>query len=236
MYGDVVLGLKPEQKEQDPFEEILEAKKRARGVESDADLTADDLRELVTEFKDLIRNRLGVAFPSRAGGAALGRDRRGLRLVEQRPRDHLPQALRHPRGMGHGGQRPGDGLRQPRRRLRDRRRLLARPRDRRERPLRRVPAERPGRGRRRRHPSAAAAPPRGLDRARAGPGHQRGRARGTVPVARGADARRLQAAPQDRAPARAALSRHAGPRVHDRAPPPVDAADPQRQAHRVPPR
>jgi pyruvate,orthophosphate dikinase len=63
MYGDVVLGLKPEGKETDPFEEILEKKKHARGVTLDTDLTADDLRELVGEFKDLIRSRLGVSFP-----------------------------------------------------------------------------------------------------------------------------------------------------------------------------
>jgi pyruvate,orthophosphate dikinase len=65
MYGDVVLGLKPEDKTQpDPFEQILEAKKHARGVTLDTQLGADDLRELVGEFKDLIRRRLGVAFPS----------------------------------------------------------------------------------------------------------------------------------------------------------------------------
>jgi pyruvate,orthophosphate dikinase len=64
MYGDVVLGLKPEGNEQDPFEEILEAKKHARGVTADTDLSADDLRALVGEFKELIRRRLGMAFPS----------------------------------------------------------------------------------------------------------------------------------------------------------------------------
>ena len=63
MYGDVVLGLKPEGKEQDPFERILEEKKHARGVEADTDLSAEDLRELTHEFKALIRTRLGVEFP-----------------------------------------------------------------------------------------------------------------------------------------------------------------------------
>jgi pyruvate,orthophosphate dikinase len=52
MYGDVVLGLKPAtEQDPDPFEEILEAKKRARGVERDVDLGADDLRDLVARFK-----------------------------------------------------------------------------------------------------------------------------------------------------------------------------------------
>src|SRR5437764_10816432 len=64
MYGDVVLGLKPESKdEEDPFEVALQEKKRARGVELDTDLEADALRELVAEFKALIRTRRGVAFP-----------------------------------------------------------------------------------------------------------------------------------------------------------------------------
>src|SRR5207302_7841353 len=52
MYGDVVMGLKPEGKEErDPFEVILEAKKEARRVTQDTELRAGDLRELVAEFK-----------------------------------------------------------------------------------------------------------------------------------------------------------------------------------------
>jgi len=64
MYGDVVLGLKPEHKnEQDPFELILEKKKDARGVHLDTDLRAQDLAELVVEFKAEIKRRLGRDFP-----------------------------------------------------------------------------------------------------------------------------------------------------------------------------
>ncbi len=64
MFGDVVLGLKPERKEdRDPFEVILEAKKHARGVRFDSDLPVEALRELVSEFKAEIRSRKGVAFP-----------------------------------------------------------------------------------------------------------------------------------------------------------------------------
>src|SRR5579862_3309699 len=64
MYGDVVLDLKPQSKtEIDPFEEILQRKKRARGVTQDTELTADDLRDLVAEFKAAIRERKGIAFP-----------------------------------------------------------------------------------------------------------------------------------------------------------------------------
>jgi pyruvate,orthophosphate dikinase len=64
MYGDVVLGLKPQSKDDiDPFEEILEKKKKAKGVHYDVELDVDDLKELVVEFKKAIKDRLGVDFP-----------------------------------------------------------------------------------------------------------------------------------------------------------------------------
>ena len=63
MYGDVVLGLKPEGKERDPFDVILDAKKKEAGVELDNELSADDLKDLVIRFKDEIKNRKGVEFP-----------------------------------------------------------------------------------------------------------------------------------------------------------------------------
>ncbi|OGQ76708.1 MAG: pyruvate, phosphate dikinase [Deltaproteobacteria bacterium RIFCSPLOWO2_12_FULL_60_16] len=64
MYGDVVLGLKPREKEErDPFEVILERKKKARRVRFDTELSADDLKELVAEFKAEIKAKLGKEFP-----------------------------------------------------------------------------------------------------------------------------------------------------------------------------
>jgi pyruvate,orthophosphate dikinase len=64
MYGDVVMGLKPEAKgEEDPFEVILHAKKHERGVKFDHELTADDLKDLVARFKGEIKRRLGREFP-----------------------------------------------------------------------------------------------------------------------------------------------------------------------------
>jgi pyruvate,orthophosphate dikinase len=64
MFGDVVLGLKPERKEdRDPFEELLEAKKHARRARFDSELSVDALKELVAEFKAEILRRKGVAFP-----------------------------------------------------------------------------------------------------------------------------------------------------------------------------
>ncbi len=64
MFGDVVLGLKPVSKQEvDPFEEIIAEKKKARGVEQDTELSAEDLRDLAEEFKAAIQGRLGIKFP-----------------------------------------------------------------------------------------------------------------------------------------------------------------------------
>jgi pyruvate, orthophosphate dikinase len=64
MYGDVVLDLKPKTKDDiDPFEELLEAKKEARGVKEDMDLSAEDFKDLVGEFKAAIKERLDIDFP-----------------------------------------------------------------------------------------------------------------------------------------------------------------------------
>ncbi len=65
MYGDVVLGLKPQHKDEtDPFEEIIEHVKQERGIRLDTELTTGDLRELVRRFKQTIRDRLKIDFPS----------------------------------------------------------------------------------------------------------------------------------------------------------------------------
>ncbi len=65
MYGDVVLGMKPESKEDaDPFEEIIENKKEARGVENDTELTIEDLKEMVVEFKKAVKVKTGHDFPA----------------------------------------------------------------------------------------------------------------------------------------------------------------------------
>src|SRR5664280_373374 len=64
MYGDVVLGCKPENDDEgDPFEELLEAMKKAKGAAFDTDLTADDLKELVVQFKAAVKERTGNDFP-----------------------------------------------------------------------------------------------------------------------------------------------------------------------------
>ena len=64
MYADVVLGMKNGNgDERSPFAVALERKKHERKVELDTELTADDLRELVTEFKWIVQQRTGHKFP-----------------------------------------------------------------------------------------------------------------------------------------------------------------------------
>ncbi|MBM4168559.1 MAG: pyruvate, phosphate dikinase [Ignavibacteria bacterium] len=65
MYGDVVLGLKPVHKDDiDPFEEIIEHKKKERGISLDTELTTEDLKDLVMKFRKAVRDRTGKDFPS----------------------------------------------------------------------------------------------------------------------------------------------------------------------------
>ncbi|HPV41708.1 MAG TPA: pyruvate, phosphate dikinase [Spirochaetota bacterium] len=65
MYGDVVMGLKPASKdEHDPFEEVMDNLKKKRKVKMDLDLTVADLKELVAQYKALIKKKLKKDFPS----------------------------------------------------------------------------------------------------------------------------------------------------------------------------
>jgi pyruvate,orthophosphate dikinase len=64
MYGDVVLGLKPQSKHEiDPFEQIMDDVKHAKGIKLDTELTTDDLKELVRRFKKAVKERTGKDFP-----------------------------------------------------------------------------------------------------------------------------------------------------------------------------
>ena len=64
MYGDVVLGMKPESKlEIDPFEAIMEEMKEAKGIELDTEFTVEDLKELVKRFKAAVKKQTGKDFP-----------------------------------------------------------------------------------------------------------------------------------------------------------------------------
>ena len=65
MYGDVVLGMKPTNKEDiDPFEAIIQQVKAERGIKLDNEMSVDELRKLVSLFKSAIKKQTGKDFPT----------------------------------------------------------------------------------------------------------------------------------------------------------------------------
>jgi pyruvate,orthophosphate dikinase len=59
MYGSVVLDVADE-----PFEEVLTRYRKKRGVTSDSELPAEDLRAMTDEFEGIVRKKAGVEFPT----------------------------------------------------------------------------------------------------------------------------------------------------------------------------
>ena len=67
MYGDVVLGMKPANKNDiDPFEEIIEHIKKEKGVKLDTELEVADLQKLVFLFKSAVKKQTGKDFPEKS--------------------------------------------------------------------------------------------------------------------------------------------------------------------------
>jgi pyruvate,orthophosphate dikinase len=135
MYGDVVMGLKPESKqEEDPFEVIIHQIKKERGVELDTDLGTNDLVEMVRRFKALIRERLGLEFPTDPWEQLWG----SVMAVFKSWTNDRAEVYRSlhgiPRKLGYRRQRSGNGVWQYGRQQRYRRSLHPRCRHRR-RPL-----------------------------------------------------------------------------------------------------
>ncbi|MFW9601793.1 MAG: pyruvate, phosphate dikinase, partial [Prevotella sp.] len=65
MYGDVVMGMKPVNKEDiDPFEAIIIKVKKQRGIALDNEMNVDELKQLVEEFKAAIKEQTGSDFPT----------------------------------------------------------------------------------------------------------------------------------------------------------------------------
>ena len=214
MYGDVVLGL-----DHFLFEDQLEDVKLANGYTLDTELGADDLARLIETYQKIVADQLGRGFPQDvdeqlwgAIGAVFGSwmtpravtYRRLHEIGEDMGTAVSVQAM----VFGNLDDESATG-----------RGLHPRSLDRREALLRRVSGQRPGRGRGRRHPHAAAADDRheGGDRRRpAGDGR--------------AHAGHLCGAHRGVRAAREPLSRHAGHRVHGAERPALDPADPARQA------
>ena len=218
MYSDVVLGI-----DHHHFEEILDDHKDRNGYTLDTDLVGRRLdRRSSQRYKERLEEEHGEPFPQDPHEQLWGAIGAVFGSWMNAARHHLSAPAQHPGKLGHRGQRAGHGVRQHGRDLGDRRRLHAQSLDRRQAALRRVPDQRPGRGRGRRHPHAA--------------GDHRGRAQGSR-LRQAVDGnarcrRRSRSSTRIYGALETPLPRHAGPRVHGRAGQAVDAADPLRQAHR----
>ncbi|MDX1544097.1 MAG: pyruvate, phosphate dikinase [Christiangramia sp.] len=65
MYGSVVLGMKPHTKEDvDSFEEVMDDLKEKRNIKLDTEFSVQDLKDLVREFKEIVKKRTGQSIPS----------------------------------------------------------------------------------------------------------------------------------------------------------------------------
>ncbi|MFP4371356.1 MAG: pyruvate, phosphate dikinase, partial [Halanaerobium sp.] len=60
MFGNVVLGIPGYE-----FDNYLERKKEKKGYDNDTDLTVEDLKDIIKDFKALIKNRKDIDFPQK---------------------------------------------------------------------------------------------------------------------------------------------------------------------------
>jgi pyruvate, orthophosphate dikinase len=94
MFGSVVMGLPDE-----AFEEPFDAYKHEKGYKSDTDLTAEDLKALVTTFKKVVRDNMGTDFPQdpleQLGLAteAVFKSWMGKRAIDYRRAEKIPDDL-----------------------------------------------------------------------------------------------------------------------------------------------
>ncbi len=94
MFGSVVLGMPDE-----AFEDVLDEFKSIKGYKLDIDLTADDLKELVAEFKKVVRKHKGFEFPQdpleqmRLATEAVFKSWQGKRAVDYRRATGIPDDL-----------------------------------------------------------------------------------------------------------------------------------------------
>jgi pyruvate,orthophosphate dikinase len=58
MYADVVMELSKKE-----FEHLIDARKEKKGIKVDVDFTADDMKDMVSEFKGFVKKKLGKDFP-----------------------------------------------------------------------------------------------------------------------------------------------------------------------------
>ena len=151
MFGKTVLGVEGE-----AFGAALDAAKKRKGVKTDVELEAEDLQELVEEFKKIIVDHTGEEFPQDPRHQ-LDLATRSVFDSWNTDRAALPPARADPARPRHRGERLHDGVRQPGRDLRHRRLLHPGPGDGQARCVRRLPGQRAGRRRRLRDPQHAVA-------------------------------------------------------------------------------
>ena len=107
MYACVVLGV-----DHGVFEDILDNYKNLNGFAADTELGRRGLAGDHRALQGGRGAREGRALPAGHLRAAVGRDRRRVRLMAEPARRHVPPPARHSGGLGHGRHRPGDGVRQ----------------------------------------------------------------------------------------------------------------------------
>jgi pyruvate,orthophosphate dikinase len=94
MFGTVVLGVRDE-----PFEDVLAHHRDRRGVASDADLTGDDFKAIVGEFKKIVQRHARIEFPTgaeeqlRMATQAVFDSWHGKRARDYREAAHIPHDL-----------------------------------------------------------------------------------------------------------------------------------------------
>ncbi|MFQ6118062.1 MAG: PEP/pyruvate-binding domain-containing protein, partial [Candidatus Bipolaricaulia bacterium] len=94
MFGSVVMEVPDE-----PFEEVIAKLREGRGVETDAELGAEDWREITERFKQIIKENTGCDFPQapeeqlRLAIAAVFKSWNGKRAVDYREAAGIPHGL-----------------------------------------------------------------------------------------------------------------------------------------------
>src|SRR5579872_1352032 len=94
MFGNVVLDI-----ERHDFDQIFEARKKKVKAKYDTDLTAEDLKAVITDYKKLVEKKTGKPFPQDARAQlAMARDAvfrswNGKRAITYRKMNQIPDSL-----------------------------------------------------------------------------------------------------------------------------------------------
>ena len=123
MFGNVVLEIKKEY-----FEEVFDAKKRRKKTKLDTDLEAKELKEVIEEYKKVVKKHAKIDFPQDPHEQlVMARD--AVFRSWQNDRAKHYRRINNITNAGHRRQRSGNGVRQPGRYQRHGRWLHAQSRD-----------------------------------------------------------------------------------------------------------